>query len=228
MKVSGQQTPNMNIPSSGAGSRDNGNTSNIEKQIQSLQEEISNLDKNNSLSPKGKQEKRKQLEEEINTLKQQLAQEQIEQKKNEKVNGNKNSAPQTYAKNEKDKEGMSNTEMNAILSASVSMKQAKAINGVRVHMNGDAHALKGEIAMIESKGGDPIEQKQKLSELETKIGNVTGSLVEKYGEANKSIKTVSPKSEKNTDEEGTQTEGGADTPDKTDAEEKKTEINVLI
>lgn len=226
MKVSGQQTPNMNIPSSSAGSRDNGNISNIEKQIQNLQEEISNLDKNNSLSPKGRQEKRKQLEEEINTLKQQLAQEQIEQK--EKVNGNKNSAPQTYAKNEKDKEGMSNAEMNAILSASVSMKQAKAINGVRVHMNGDAHVLKGEIAMIESKGGDPIEQKQKLSELETKISNVTGSLVEKYGEANKSIKTVSSKSEKDTDEEGTRTEGGAGTLDKTDAEEKKTEIDVQI
>lgn len=165
-----------------------GKTEQIERQIQSLQEEITKLDTDKVLDSKTKQEKKKQLEEELANLQQQLTQEKIKQRKNEKEEEKREAMPQTKQFEEKELCGMSNQEMGALLSASTTMKQAGAINRVREHMNGNAHVLKGEIAVIEARGGNPIEKKQELSDLQAKIDGVTGSMIAKYGEANKFMK----------------------------------------
>lgn len=194
MKISG----NMQKLSNHVSSLSEGKTEQIERQIQSLQEEIIKLDTNKASDSKAKQEKKEHLEEELANLRQQLTREQIKQRKTEKEK--QETMPQTWQLEEKELCGMSNQEMGALLSASTIMKQAEAINRVREHMNGDANVLKGEIGVIEARGGNPIEKKQELSDLQAKIDGVTGSMIEKYGEANKFMKADVSGAEKGEEE----------------------------
>ncbi|MDE6214454.1 MAG: FlxA-like family protein, partial [Lachnospiraceae bacterium] len=80
MKING----NMQHLTNHVTSLSEGKTEQIERQIQSLQEEITKLDTDKALDSKAKQEKKKQLEEELANLQQQLTQEQIKQRKTEK------------------------------------------------------------------------------------------------------------------------------------------------
>lgn len=184
MKINGNRQQMTGYVNSPQGEK----TEQIERQIQSLKDEISKLDADKTLDSKAKQEKKKQLEEELANLQQQLAQEQVKKRKTEKKEEKKELMPQAEKPDEKESGGMSRQEMDALLSASTTMKQAGAINNVRVHMNGSANVLKGEIAVIEARGGNPVEKKQELSGLQEKIDGITGSMIAKYGEADRFMK----------------------------------------
>ena len=218
MKINGNMQPLSNHVTSLSG----GKADQIERQMQSLQEEITKLDTDKALDSKAKQEKKKQLEEELANLQQQLTQEQIKQRKTEKEEEKREAMPQTKQVEEKELCGMSNQEMGALLSASTTMKQAGAINRVREHMNGDANVLKGEIAVIEAKGGNPMEKKQELSDLQAKIDGITGSMIAKYGEANKFMEATALGTD------GEEEDSRTDEEEKAEEIKEKKEIDVQV
>lgn len=215
----------------------------IQRQIQKVQEQISALSENTSMSPKEKQDKKKELEQQLDSLNKQLAQKQIEEKKAEEEKkaqklqeqAERNQVPNK--KNSEQKTGFSNSGMQAMIAASGSMNQAKALNHIKTQMDGESHALKGEIAATEARGGNPVDLKAKLEELEEKIGNVTADIVGKYGEANKAMSS-SVSEEKINKEKSTEKSEKLKEEKKEDKdlieeeslndENKKREINILV
>ena len=159
----------------------------IQRQIKEVQQQISALSENTELSPDEKREKKKSLEEQIGRLNQELIQRQMEEKKTEEEKQSREKAAESKQEG-KGGTGFTNTQMQAMITVGSAMNQAKAINHVRTSLNGEAHCLKGEIAAIESRGGNPEDLKIQLADLEEKIGAVTASMVGKYGEADKAMK----------------------------------------
>lgn len=162
----------------------------IQKQIQRTQEELSKLSNNEIMDVKEKLDKRKELEDQLLELNKQFAQQQLEEKQaeqkkqteaiQEQLEATTASSQKSEAENQT---GFSKSSVQSILSASSSMEQAKSINHVRTQMNGEAHVLKGQIALAESKGANPAELRKQLSSLEKQIGQVTANMLDKYSDA---------------------------------------------
>lgn len=187
MKINAQQSPEFVKPQSS----NNRAIATIQKQIQSLQEQLSKVANSSTMSPESKATKKKAIEQQIAALNEQLRQEEMKQEKAQKTKKKENqSTVQNNANSAKGKEntGFSNDEMQAMVNAGTSFNNAESISQVRTHMSGQAHNLKGEIAVIESRGGNPIEQKQQLGELEENINKVTTKLVQEYDKAAKPFK----------------------------------------
>lgn len=185
MKINTQQSPEFVKPQSS----NNRAIATIQKQIQSLQEQLSKVNNSSTISPESKATKKKAIEQQIAALNEQLRQEEMKQEKAQKKKESQ-STVQNNANSTKGKEntGFSNDEMQAMVNASTSFNNAESISQVRTHMSGQAHNLKGEIAAIESRGGNPTEQKQQLGELEENINKVTTKLVQEYDKAAKPFK----------------------------------------
>lgn len=160
----------------------------LQKQIEGVQKQIAELSGDTTMDPKLKQEKKKILESEIQSLQQQIEQERKteQEKKSEEV---KNQLAQSNPIRSEDKKqiGFSDVDMQAIVSASTAMEQATSINHTRAQMIGEAGALKGAIAATKSRRGDTAELEGKLANLEVEINGVTNKIIAKYGEANESI-----------------------------------------
>lgn len=189
----------------------------LQRQIQRTEEQIAKLSEQENLTPEEKQKKKKELEEKLNSLKQQLQQHEIEKKKAEQEEKTrkiqeeleKKEAERREQRGEEERNGMSNAGMHAMIFAGKSMEQANAIHRVKTSMEGEAHRLKGAIAAEESRGGDVSELKSQLGELEGRIGEVTADIVKKYGEANQKMKQAAEMDKKRNDkmkDEETKTE----------------------
>ncbi len=168
----------------------------IKREIKRVQDQITDLANNKDLSIEEKRNKKKALTEQLTNLNKQLVDIQIEQQKVEqekRLAEIQKRAEETAIKQKeenKEKGGLSSVSVQAILSASSSINEARSINHVRTKMIGDAHELEGTIAISKSKGQDTTGLQYELSELKKKIGDVTTSVIEKYSEANESMKAA--------------------------------------
>lgn len=172
----------------------------IEQQIQRVMEEKQKLSGNdNEMDPQQKVKRIQALEKELQDLQKQLTQAQMAE--NEKENAKKleeikEAAETSKSPVQKEKEaeeaakGISSHEMQALLEVGSSMSEAKSINKVRVKLSGQAHALKGTIAQASTRGDDVSGMEAQLGGLESKIGQVTESMMSKYGNAMKAMKNA--------------------------------------
>lgn len=167
----------------------------IQKQIQRVRQEIAKLSENETMPTEDKQKRKKELEDQINSLNKQLTQCQMEEKKVEQERRaqeiqQKMEEKAQMREKEEEKPGLDLSSVQAIIAASTSMEQAKTVNHVRTHMTSNAHMLQGNIAAEEARGGDSSKLKSQLNELEGQIGEVTSQLLNKYGEANKTMQSA--------------------------------------
>lgn len=119
----------------------------IRKQIQSKQQELQKLSEDTNMGPKEKMKKRQEIQQEISNLNLQLRQHQMELRRSQQnTDSSTNDLSGRKAKNgTKQNAGLSQTSMEAMISADSSMKQAGVQGSVSTKMEGNARILKSEI-----------------------------------------------------------------------------------
>ncbi len=179
---------------------------NIQNQIANAQKQMQELGDNKDMSPEEKMKKRQDIQQQITDLQNQLRQHQIDQRKESR----KKSSPSMtdmlggnsqYGKTRKNSTGMSSASMQAIISADISMDQAKVQGAVKADMEGKAGILESEIKLDEARGDDTTKKREKLADLESKAQEITSSQLDTLSDADAKLKKAA-ESEKDTTETG--------------------------
>ena len=149
---------------------------NLQTQIANAQKQIQNLGENKDISPEEKMKKRQEIQKQISDLQNQLRQHQIEQRNQSRQKSTSMDdmlgGQRQYGNNTGSSMGLSNSSMQVIISADSAMSQTKVQGAVRSQMEGQAHVLKGEIKMEESRGGNVEKLKERLAEIESKVQDI--------------------------------------------------------
>lgn len=220
-------TNNMQAGRSGMNMQMDSVSKNIQNQIASLQKQLQELSSNEDMTLEEKMKKRQEIQQEINTLNQQLRQHQIEQKKEQQskdtsIDDMLNSSYK-MDKTKSDNKGstLSQVNMEAMISADSSVKQSKVQGKQTSQMEGNARVLKSEIEMDKGKGGNTEKKEKGLIDLQARIEKTTQAQLSTLAEANKTMKEASQTSTIKT------TESEEDT-DKNRKDEETTEDTTSI
>ena len=165
----------------------------IQSQIANAQKQMQELGDNKDMSPEEKMKKRQEIQQQITDLQNQLRQHQIEQRKESQK---KNAPSMTdmlggnsqHGKSRKSSAGMSSASMQAIISADISMDQAKVQGAVKTDVEGKAGILESEIKLDEARGADTTKKKEELADLESKAQDLTASQLDTLSDANAELK----------------------------------------
>ena len=180
---------------------------NLQNQIANAQKQMQELGDNKEMSLEEKMKKRQEIQQQISDLQNQLRQHQIEQRKQNRQNSTSMDdmlgGQRQSGNNTGSNMGLSDSSMQAIISADAAMSQTKVQGAVRSQMEGQAHVLKGEIKMEESRGGNTEKLKEKLAELESKVEDLSVSQMESLSDINHKINesVKSDKDDKTEDDE---------------------------
>ena len=175
-----------NLPMDAAGK-------NIRNQIANAQKKLQELSENENLTPEEKMEKRQEIQQEITDLNQQLRQHQIEQRRekqtkgtamDEMLGGNQNTKT---AKSGGGASGLSQTRMQAMISADSSMKQAQVQGSVATGMKGRAGVLESEIQMDQGRGASTEKKEAELAEVEQRAMDAEASQANILAEAGQTL-----------------------------------------
>ena len=185
-------------------------SNNLQTQIANAQKQIQNLGENKDISPEEKMKKRQEIQKQISDLQNQLRQHQIEQRNQSRQKSTSMDdmlgGQRQSVNNSGSNIGLSNSSMQAIISADSAMNQAKVQGAAKSQMEGQAHVLEGEIKMEESRGGNAEKLKEKLAEIEAKVQDLTSSQMEKLAdinrEMNEAAKTDKSDNSENSEEHG--------------------------
>lgn len=171
---------------------------NFQNQIASANEKLSQLSSDEKMSLEEKMKKRQELQQEIASLNRQLRQHQIEQRRNQ----SKGNSMEDYIGGSRKMEayksggsgsGLSQSSMQAVISADASMKQARVQGSVVTKMEGRAEILKAEIK--QDKGRNTESKEAELAEIEQKAMDVNTSRMNTIAEANDKLQEA-PKADK--------------------------------
>lgn len=193
----------------------------IQRQIENAQKRLQELSSNKDLPPEEKMKRRQQIQQEITTLNQQLRQHEMEMRKEQQAKNTagqeekQSQAPAAAKKGGKAAGGMSPANMQAMISADVSMKQAQVQNSVAVKMEGRAGVLRSEIKQDQNTGASTEAKEAELADVEQKAMEATSSQMDTLEKAGEVI------------EEAAKEEDG-DRTDRTEArqdEDEKTELS---
>ena len=219
----------------GAGSQMDAVSKDLQNQIENLQKRMQELSSNQEMPAETKMKKRQELQKQISDLEVQLRQHQMEvkheaaMKKREKTNGMDELLGTKKQEKLKSKQGtgMSAGNMEALLSAEASMKQAGTHGSTARVMEGKAAVLESEIALDSARGGNPVSKKEQLVEVQEKAQQATSSQMESLAQANKIIQDAAKEEQKDkedkTEEKADQTAESAQNVDavKTQGEDGK-------
>ncbi|MCI8306529.1 MAG: hypothetical protein HFH14_00630 [Lachnospiraceae bacterium] len=167
---------------------------NIQNQIATANEKLSQLSSDEKMSLEEKMKKRQELSQEIASLNRQLRQRQIEQRKNQ----SKGNSMEDYlgggrktesAKSGGSAVGMSQSGMQAIISADATMKQARVQGSVITKMEGKAGVLKAEIK--QDKGKNTETKEAELAEIEQRAMDVNASRMNTIADVNNMLNEAS-------------------------------------
>ena len=170
---------------------------NIQRQIANKQKELQNLSSNEDMDMEAKSKKRQEIMQEINDLNNQLRQRQIEQRQaavNDKKSQGKGTSMDDMLgggrQGAKGKGGgLSQANMKAMISADLSMGQAKVQGSVAMSMEHRAGVLKAEIK--QDGGRSDVEAKKKeLAEVEKKMETALASQINTLAEAKEELDEV--------------------------------------
>lgn len=169
---------------------------NLQNQIAEKQKRLQELSSNEEMAPEEKMKKRQEIQQEITSLNQQLRQHQIEQRREQQQQSKDSSAKEqsgSIGRSGKKETGISQTSMQAMISADSSIKEAQVQGSVAAQMEGRTRVLKAEMKQDSARGASTEKKEEELAELQHKIQKTTTSQMSKLADANKTIKEAAEK-----------------------------------
>lgn len=232
MMVGGVSGTGMQMQGMGMPQADDPVTRNIQQKIENAQRQIQELASNKDISAEDKMKKRQELQQQINELNNQLRQHQIEQRK-EKQEKKKSSDDNIFdptgqsnknnTKAKKQTQGLSQSGMEAMISADTSMKQAAVLGSTATKMEGRAGVLEMEIKLDSGRPGSEGVVSGKQAELakterkaqeavESQLGVLAeaGKDMQEAGNTKQSSAETNKSGETDTDSQGSNTVNGKD------------------
>lgn len=187
-------TNNMQKAGFGANMQTDPVSKSIQNQIANKQKELQELASDDKMMPEEKMKKRQEIQQEINTLNQELRQHQITQRKEQQQKAaSENTAsaesqkPQSTQSGKKTT-GLSSAGMQALISADSSVKQSEVQGSVSARMEGRAGVLEIEIKQDSGRGGSTEEKQKELAEVQQKAQEAASAQMSTLADANQTIK----------------------------------------
>lgn len=174
-------------------------STNLQKQIEKLQNDLQEISANQEMSTDAKMKKRQEIQKQISELQIQLRQHQIEAKREERqkkkeessfddLMGTKSQRKQDSGQNV----GMSTGSMEAMISAGQSVKQANVGGSIAKKMEGRANVVETEIQLDSGRGGSSnVDLKEaELSKLREAAEKATSSQMESLADASETLQNA--------------------------------------
>lgn len=185
--ITGTNNSNMPAGCSSMNMQTDSVSKNIQNQIADAQERLQKISSNEEMSLEEKMKKRQEIQQEITALNQQLRQYQIEQRKEQQPKGK--SANDMFGGSRKAgtaKAGSKGTGLAyAMISADLSMKQAKVQGNIAAQMEGKAGVLESEIEMDKGRGADTEKKEEELADLQARVQTTTEAQISTLSDASK-------------------------------------------
>lgn len=231
MTINGISGANTQVWQMGINQATDSYSRNIQSQIANAQKQLQEVTSNEDMTLEDKMKKRQEIQQQISDLNMQLRQHQTEQRRAAMGGSEKQQAKGSsmddmlgdskIGKTESGSIGLSQASMTAMISADISMKQAKVQGGVAAKMEGQAGVLESEIMLDKVRGNDTQKKEEELTNMEQKAQAATSSQLSILADANKTMEEdtkTDSKNEKDTNakEKGSDEKAsGADTPKET-------------
>lgn len=194
------------------GQNEDAQSKSIRKQIETKQQELSELSAKEDMSPEEKMKRRQELTKEISDLNMQLRQHQMEQRMQEKAEQQKKQGAQNARntgmqgakrggkKGDAQAAGFSAEGMTAMLSADASMNQAQVQGSVSNKMENRAHVLESEIKLDSARGGSTEGKQAELAAVEGKAVSAAVAQAGSLKDVNESVREAAEAERSNTAE----------------------------
>ena len=150
----------------------------IQNQIANAKKQLQELASNKDMQPEEKMKKKQEIQQEINSLNQQLRQ-HMSEKRNEQ---------RQKTQNTQNTQNTSQTDMQAMLSADSAMKQAKVQGSTAKGLEGKAGVLKVEIKLDAGRGGNAEKKREQLASVEQKALAAQAGQMSSLASANRKVK----------------------------------------
>ncbi|MBD5519970.1 MAG: hypothetical protein HDR03_01865 [Lachnospiraceae bacterium] len=168
----------------------------LQRQINDAQKQMQELASNKEMSAEDKMKKRQELQQKVSDLNMQLRQHQIDKRKEKQQekassddifnpNGKSN---QAQAKTGAQNTGLSQSSMEAMISADVSVKQANTQGSVATKMNDRAGVLEVEIKLDSARGNDVGSKQAELADVKQKAGDAAAAQLGTLAKASETLK----------------------------------------
>lgn len=208
------------------------------RQIDEAQKKMQELSSNNDLTMEEKMKKRQELQKKISDLNSQLRQHQIEMRREATENARKQKAQDSKeeesanskqktdsaGKGQQQTAGLSQSSMQAMISADGSMKQAQVQGSVAKKMEGKAGVLEAEIKLDAGRGGSTDAKEEELADVKKRAANATASQMDTLSKLNETVKNVPETDGKTAQTQEKEKEADSkETETKRDSEEKSEE-----
>lgn len=191
MKINGMDGTNTQAGTMGMAQPNDPVGKNIKNQIALAQKKLQELSSNKEMSAEDKMKKRQEIQQEITSLNQQLRQHQMEQRKEKQSDGTTMDdmlgGSRKTAKPGQKGSGLTQANMQALISADTSMQQAEVQGSVATQMEGRARILKSEIKMDSARGADTEDKQEALAGLEAQAQEASAGQLSALAEAGKEI-----------------------------------------
>lgn len=187
MKINGMSGTDTQAGTIGMAQANDPVGNNIKNQIAFAQKKLQELSSNKEMSAEDKMKKRQEIQQEITSLNQQLRQHQVEQRKAKQSKDDMLGGVQRVVKPGQKKNGMSQANMQALISADASIQQAEIQGSVATQMEGKARVLKSEIKMDSGRGAGTGRKQEALADLEAKAQAVSSDQIAALAKAGRDI-----------------------------------------
>lgn len=240
MNVNGINNTGLQPNTAGMGAGPGGQTDPVSKdlqnQIEKLQQDLKEISANQDMPTDAKMKKRQEIQQQISELQIQLRQHQIEVRKEERqkkkeessfddLMGTKPQEKQSVSQNI----GMSAGNIEAMISADVSVKQANVNGGTAKKMEGRANVLEVEISLDRSRGGSSNVglKEAELAKAKESAEKATASQMDSLAQASETLQNAA-KEDKTNGQENEDEKKAPDTStdqDKTTDQQEKAEFS---
>lgn len=180
----------------GMGQTDDLLSKELQRKIADVQKQMQELSGKTDMGAEEKAKMRQEFQKELNELNNQLRQHQIEirREKQQEQAASKEASAQNKAADtahkDSQKNGLSQTSMESMIAADVSIKNAKVQSGVATKMEGRADVLNMEIKLDGSRGGDTERKEAELADTEQKAADAAASAIGTLADAGKAMKAA--------------------------------------
>ena len=196
MKIGRINRMNMEPDPSGGSSTIDSKSKEFQNQIASAQNRLKDLASDHKLNDEEKEKKRKEIQQKITDLNNQLRQHQIEKRREQQEKADRADATklqQEAAAQEETAEGMSNVGMKAIISANAAINHAKAQGNMALATENRARALQTEISQDARYGKDTGQKQKELDKLEQKAVKIKGAKMSYLSKAAREMRIAAEK-----------------------------------
>lgn len=195
-------SPNTAGMAAGKSGQMDAESKNLQQQIEKLQNDLKEISSNQEMPADTKMKKRQEIQKQISELQIQLRQHQIDVKREEREKkSEKSSFDDLMGTNNQQSQngnpgvGMSTGNMSAMISADISVKQAKTQGSTAKKMENKASVLETEIALDSSRGGSSnTELKEaELANAKEAAQKATSDQLASLSQAGEALKNASEK-----------------------------------